>query len=253
MRDLLTDPYGWALLSLAGALVTWSVLRWRGRRTLAQRVPLALLGFALAELLVCGLPFVADRLAAPLEAACDAPAPFDGPPEAIVLLGAGVANSRVPWSPLGSAGTARVAETLAAALRWPEAVVVVSGERGHVTRASGGQRMLEELQRMGLPPERIVFEDRARTTRGNAVHVARWAAEHGVRRLAVVTSAVHMPRALGAFRERGFEPLPVCAERSTWPGIGSEGLLPEASAFERSTAALHEHFGLLWYRFRGYL
>ena len=258
MRDILTDPYGWAVLASGAALVAGPVLCLLGRRKAACWSVLTLLGLAVGELVVLGMPPVARALSAPLEAVCDAPLPEDAafPPDVIAVLGAGVLNSRAPGSSLGPAGLARVMEAAAAARRWPGAVVLVSGGRARPGRVSGAQRMLEELARLGVEPERLFHEDRARTTRGNAVRIALWIEEHGIavdRPIALVTSAVHMPRALGAFRERGLGVIPVCAERTAWPGVPAEGTLPDAEAFRRSVAAIHEHFGILWYRLRGYV
>ncbi|RMF74496.1 MAG: YdcF family protein [Acidobacteria bacterium] len=255
MRDILTDPYGWALLAVLGALAAGPLLVWRGRRAAGCLTALALCGAAAGELLLLGMPPVAHALTAPLEAVCDEPPGVPGSPGVIVVLGAGVMNSRAPRSSLGPAGLARVAEAAAAARRWPEVPVLVSGGRARPGRVSGADRMLAELERLGVAPERLFHEDRARTTRGNAVRVALWLEEHGVaagRPIALVTSAVHMPRALGAFRERGLEAVPVCAERWTWPGVPAEGLRPNAESLRRSSAAIHERFGLAWYRLRGY-
>lgn len=255
MRDILTDPYGWALLALAGALGAGALLRWRGRPKAACWSALALCCVAAGELLLLGMPPVARALSAPLEAVCDRPLQASGPPDVIVVLGAGVINSRAPGSSLGPAGLARVAEAAVAARRWPDAMVLVSGGRARAGRVSGAQRMLAELERLGVEPRRLFHEDRARTTRGNAVRVALWLEEHGVapgHPIALVTSAVHMPRALGAFREQELDVFPVCAERTAWPDVPAEGTSPDADAFRRSAAALHEHFGLLWYRLRGY-
>ena len=55
----------------------------------------------------------------------------------------------------------------------------------------------------GLAPERVVVEDRARNTIDNARLSAVIVAERGWRRLAVVTDAYHLPRALYVFRRFG--------------------------------------------------
>ncbi len=62
---------------------------------------------------------------------------------------------------------------------------------------------------LGVPAERIVVEDRARNTFENAVYSGRIFRDRGWRRLAVVTDAFHMPRALFVFRRLG---LPVTGD-----------------------------------------
>lgn len=62
---------------------------------------------------------------------------------------------------------------------------------------------------LGVPAERIVLENRAKNTFENAVYSGRIFRDRGWRRLAVVTDAFHMRRALFVFRRLG---LPVVGD-----------------------------------------
>ena len=92
-------------------------------------------------------------------------------------------------------------------------------------------------------------EDVSRTTWQSAQELARLRPALP-RRVALVTSAAHMPRAAYAMREAGFAVCPVAADRlhvpPDWPGV----LLPQRSALEKTEIALHELIGLLYYRLR---
>jgi len=88
--------------------------------------------------------------------------------------------------------------------------LLVTGIGGNADRAA-----LAHLAGMNLAPlaDRITLGRYAASTRGNAVETAAWATQNGIRSLVVVTSALHMPRALAELRdalpEVALYPLPV--------------------------------------------
>lgn len=79
------------------------------------------------------------------------------------------------------------------------------GAAGLATEAEGAvaRRVLAEY---GLAARWI--DDQARDTGENALRMAQMLHPEGLRRIALVTDAVHMPRAAAAFRAAGFEVLP---------------------------------------------
>ncbi|MCI0671891.1 MAG: YdcF family protein [Myxococcaceae bacterium] len=108
------------------------------------------------------------------------------------------------------------------------------------------------LEAWGVPRERIVLEGRSRNTRENAVESARVVRERGWQRVVLVTSAMHMPRALGCFRAVGLSPdaLPVDFHAHR-PGPAG-GWIPRAEFLELSTDALRELAGRVVYQVLGY-
>ena len=71
----------------------------------------------------------------------------------------------------------------------------------------------------------------------------------------LVTSALHMPRALGLFRLQGAQPIAAPTDHLEL-GTGRveiSDFFPGPSAMGRSHAAIHEYVGLLWSRLRGSL
>ena len=96
-------------------------------------------------------------------------------------------------------------------------------------------------------------EAHSRNTRENAIESARVAAARGWRTLLVVTSAAHMPRALGCFRAVGLEPDALPVDRRAGDGPpSSRGWLPRAECLARSTLMLRELAGRVVYRALGY-
>ena len=82
----------------------------------------------------------------------------------------------------------------------------------------------------GFGHGRLVIEPKAKTTFENAIYSRQLVAPNRNEKWLIVTSAIHMPRAIGAFREAGFSVLP-------WP---------VADRSDNRTT-LHEVFGLLGY------
>lgn len=91
------------------------------------------------------------------------------------------------------------------------------------------------------------------TTRENAAYAGALLQDAGVRRIALVSHYWHLPRAVPAFRAQGLEVVPVPgyapAPQAT-PARDPLALLPSARGLGRSSAALHEYLGMLWYRLR---
>jgi len=109
---------------------------------------------------------------------------------------------------------------------------------------------------MGVPAERFWIEDASRSTFENGRAVARVLAERlpdvGDRRIVLVTSARHLPRAMAVFRRVGVDAIPVAADAATGEfRLDPLDVLPSASAFSSSMASIHEWVGMLGYRVLG--
>ncbi len=104
--------------------------------------------------------------------------------------------------------------------------------------------------RLGVPEDAIVLEDRSRTTYENAVGVKRIL---GHASILLVTSASHVPRAVGLFRKQGLEttafPCGYLVKDRPWSGWGVNpfDLIPEVDALSRTTGAIAEIVGTIVY------
>lgn len=95
-------------------------------------------------------------------------------------------------------------------------------------------------------------ETASRTTWENATDTRALLAAQGIDRILLVTQALHMPRAVLAFRHAGFSVVPAPVDFDT-DGARLPWLLqlaPSPERFMRSAQALHEYAGLLFYRLR---
>lgn len=170
------------------------------------------------------------------------------PPNTIVVLSEG--SERPPHSEddYGALRLLSLRRLYTAVELWhdqPDSRLVISG--GGYRRIPDAAPMASLARALGVPAKKIEIEERSRTTWQNAKYVAALAPPVS-RRIWLVTSAIHMPRALGAFRAWGFEP---CA----WPSgleytrlhFGPASFVPQGSAVTDSTLALHELLGDIEY------
>jgi uncharacterized SAM-binding protein YcdF (DUF218 family) len=113
--------------------------------------------------------------------------------------------------------------------------------------------LARQLRLWGVEPQRLVSEGRSRNTRENALQSERIIREKGWKRLLLVTSAAHMPRALGCFEAVGLRPdtLVVDVRAHPWHPRAA-WWQPRASNLAAGTDALRELFGRLVYRWRGW-
>lgn len=118
----------------------------------------------------------------------------------------------------------------------------------------------EEMKRLALkldvPEEAIAVEGNSRTTYESAVETGRLL---GAAPVLLVTSASHIPRALGLFRKQGLDatPAPCGYLAQNRPGTGWQfdpfALLPDVRDLHTSTYAINELVGSLVYRLTGKL
>ena len=102
------------------------------------------------------------------------------------------------WSATRSGMAERIMETVRLSKLYPEAKILYSGGGAE---AQLGKKV---LMRLGIERERIIIEDRSRNTAENARLSKIVAAPKQSEKWLLVTSAYHMPRAVGAFRAFGF-------------------------------------------------
>ncbi len=240
--DTLLSPLGFALLLAAFAWIA------RGRR---PRWLLRAMVVAWAACFVLATPFGANLLLRVQEQriAVD-PACERDPPATVVLLAGGLRRDAQGLEDPGALGESSLQRTLGAVervRRLPGAQLVVSGGRHRDAIVS--EQMAGFAERLGVPAGAIRIEGRSLTTWQNAAFV-RALAPALPARIGVVTSALHLPRALIAFRAAGFEPCAFPVDRRAASFAGWTDLLPGGSAIARSEAVLHEWAGELAYRWR---
>jgi uncharacterized SAM-binding protein YcdF (DUF218 family) len=140
----------------------------------------------------------------------------------------------------------RLTTFLILARRFPDARLVHSGD----TAEPFGQSALarEILLGAGIAPERIVFEDRSRTTCDSPRATRELVKPEPTERWVLVTSAYHLPRAVACYRAAGWDVIPYPADYRRQKSPWYFGLTDNLGNFDD---AAHEWIGLLYYRIRG--
>lgn len=254
---LLTRLVDTAISPLGGGLLL-ALLLWLTRR----RLPRALWRIGLVLELPCLLlatPFGANRVASLQEHRVAARACTDAASLPIVLLAGGLHRRPLAADDVGALNEASLQRALAAAslaTADPAAALVVSGGTWRDGGAPGSRLsesalMRAFVQRLGVAANSIRIETDSRTTWENAMHLR--ALEPMLpARVRLVTSAIHMPRALVAFDAFGFDACAMPVDFRSTPYLQATDFLPSGGAASLSAAVLHEWVGELGYRVRAH-
>lgn len=245
--DVLLTPLGWATALVALGLFG------RGRGSLLRRV----LG---ASGLIVLVGFSLEPVANALMHALETPVVRTVKPgvtyDVVILLG-GVTDDRVEatWGERAfNEQNERLLETYDRLRAGTAKNAIISGaaETDVSKKLSEAQVLADQLIQWGIESSRIVVEDRARNTHENAVYSAAIVKAHAWSSIVIVTSAYHMPRAVGCFEAEGLpvDALPVDFRSYAGPYRGE--LIPRAEHFEESSRAIREWFGRGIYRARGF-
>lgn len=243
---VLTAPLNLALALLAVTMVM-GYTRWRAW----QRPMLSLLVAGLLTLAI--LPWDA-LLIAPLENRYprpNLPAQVDG----VIVLGGALDPVMTKARDQVAAGSAveRLTTLVLLGRRFPDARLVFTGGSGSVSsqelkEAPVARRFLAEL---GFDVDKVVFEEQSRNTRENATLTKALMRPAKDEVWVLVTSALHMPRAVAAFTAVGWPVVPypvdyISIDASPRFGFNLSG------ALGRLDVGLHEWMGLVYYRIRGW-
>lgn len=222
----------------------------RAARALATLAAALLFSFAF-------LP-VGNFLAAPLEARFPEP-PEDMPaPDGIIVLGGSVneylSALREGRRTVFVGAAERLTAPLALLKRYPQARLIFSGGSANVaysgvSEAATVQRLWRSL---GVDDSAALYEGKSRNTWENAVFTRDLAQPKPGERWLLVTSATHMPRSVGIFRQVGFPVIPYPVDFRT-DGNMWRFSTPRftGQAIELVDLAVHEWLGLAIYRLTG--
>lgn len=235
-------------LGLFGLLLGLTRFERAGRRV-------ALLAAVL--LLVAAFSPISALMLRPLEDRFPQPPAEVPAPDGIVVLGGALDEDlgRARGQPTLTEAAARLTSGAALALRYPQARLVFTGgsanlETGAAADEASGVRAL--WLSLGLPAQRMTFEDRSRNTYENATMTRALVQPKPGERWWLVTSAAHMPRSIGIFRHVGWDMIAYPVDYRTFGD--DRDAKPTTQALEslrRLDVALHEWVGLVAYRLTG--
>ena len=255
---LFVYPLGLACVLLGTTLILWRRRTWQSLLIASALLLLWLGGNRLVTMsLVRALEWQTVAQVAPISA------------EVIVVLGGGTRQHSFPrsGSEVNEAGD-RLLHALRLYQQGTAPHLLLSGGVGGYdnpnTQQPEAQAMAELLQMMGVPKEAFWLETRSRNTYENAVESKKLLDAANIRRIILVTSALHMPRAAAIFRKQGFEVIPAPTDylvtQADWeyylrPDLSVQvfNLVPSADDLALTSQALKELIGIATYWLRGWL
>jgi uncharacterized SAM-binding protein YcdF (DUF218 family) len=186
--------------------------------------------------------------------------------EAIVVLG-GATKSPLPPRPtvdLSESGD-RVIYSAQLYRQKKAPLIILSGGRID-WKGSGSPEatdMAAILTSIGIPETAIIQEPDSLNTHENAVNVSKILKIRGIKKVLLVTSAMHMPRSLLIFKRQNIDAIPApcdylvsegeIEELSSTPKSALLSLFPDTSNLDDFTKALKEYIGTIVYWLRGWL
>jgi uncharacterized SAM-binding protein YcdF (DUF218 family) len=126
-------------------------------------------------------------------------------------------------------------------------LIVLSGGSGAMGEATSEALAMQRLLlEWGIPASAMLLEDASRNTAENARFSAVLLRQRGISQVLLVTSALHMPRAVPLFQAQGLTVIPAAADHegrvtTHWPWW--RRWLPESGALDGSARAIKEWVG----------
>ena len=234
------------LLLLVAAFARWRK-KWRLYRVCLSLAVILPLAYGILPPSIGGIRFLENRFPVPV---LDA-RPIDG----IIVLGGHTGSGQVSQyrgHPQQTSAAERLTMGIKLHRQYPDVPILFSGFSGQLfhkgwSEADIIRRLLDDLD---VPMAGILFEESSRNTYENAVRSRQKLLPQPGSRWILVTSALHMPRAMSAFSAAGWKGViayPV--DYRTGPGITEIYSLPAGMSAVRSL--LHEIVGLIVYRLTG--
>jgi len=235
LTALLMPPFSLVLVAALGLVL--------GRRR--PRLGSGVAGLALLVLSALSWPPVADALVRSLERYPALSAQALAQAQAIVVLGGGIYPEAPEYGGEDSVArpTLQRLQYAATLQRRSQLPVLVTGGAPEGGRPEG-EAMQKVLEQQFAVPVRWV-ESASLDTAGNAALSAPLLRAAGVQRVALVSQAWHLPRAVALFEAQGFTVLPAPTGFRTRPPSAWKQYLPSAEALLASQTALHEWLGRL--------
>jgi uncharacterized SAM-binding protein YcdF (DUF218 family) len=220
------------------------------------RVGASLASLAAFGLLLISVLPIGQWLLVPLEnrfpALREPPQRVDG----IIVMGGGIPSRLVAARDqfVVSDTAERFTTLIELARRYPAARLVFTGGSPHLhddpmTEAEAAARFYRE---QGLDLARLTFESQSRTTYENALFSQRLVAPAPGERWLLVTSAFHMPRAIGVFRSVGWPVEAYPVDYRTAGKISLVGSLDVGTRLQELDLAAASWLGLVVYRLLGH-
>jgi uncharacterized SAM-binding protein YcdF (DUF218 family) len=241
------DPGNAFLFALLVGLIL-TATRWRGFGKLLVTLSLA---FAV---LVTFVP-IGKYMVRSLEQRFPMPEPMPDKIDGIVVLGGvidPVLSSHLE-RPVINGAVERITRSAALARAYPSARLIYSGGSGSLVdqQLREADYVASLYQELGVTEPQLTLERDARNTWENASKVFEIAKPQPGENWLLVTSAFHMPRAVGVFRRFGWETIPYPVDYSSSAEVPIRSPMSFSAGLSGFSGGLHEWIGLTAYWLTG--
>lgn len=244
--------------TLIWLLLVAGLLRARSLRPLPRRKGLRMAWIATLLLAIVGVSPLSSWALWPLEERFPVPTITNDSREfaGIIVLGGGedgISSAYRHELHINEAGD-RITVGSTLAMRLPAARLIFTGGVGALIQSEpgGAAAVRDYWLSIGIPASRIVVEHKSRNTYENATLTHQLIAPKKGERFLLVTSAAHMPRAMGVFRQAGFDVVAYPCDFRT--NMTEEPFYISSSfpaGLKRLDEAAKEWIGLVAYRLLG--
>ncbi|MDB9313518.1 YdcF family protein [Spirulina sp. CS-785/01] len=145
-------------------------------------------------------------------------------------------------------------------------VILVTGGRiqwGYKQLPPESEDMATLLHLLDVPDSDILQETRSLNTYQNAIYSKKILQRENLKRIILVTSALHMPRSYMIFQKQGIEAIPAPTDFLTTRSLDASpqpslktfllNLIPDVAILSSTTEAMKEYIGIVVYWLRGWL
>jgi uncharacterized SAM-binding protein YcdF (DUF218 family) len=243
--QFLIYPFPVGLLAVLG-IVLWYHRPW------ARRALLAVLVFFYSV----SIPYTADHLMRWLEVPRVEAQTLRPPYEAVIVL-SGMLH--LSLSQPGAIEFSKAVDRILAGITFVQQdlgrILLVTGGTGSLfhTGAKEADLLKTFALQLGLRDDQVLVEAESRNTHENAAYTANILRTRQWRHVVLITSASHMRRALATFHRQGIFPDAYPVDYEASDVITPFSFLPSVHSLAKTTAVMHELFGLLAYRLQGYI
>ncbi len=245
----------WAIISPDGLIVLLGVAAWLTLVFGWQKFSRRLLSLCALLLLVIGFLPVGEWLIAPLENRFAANAALPAQADGIIVLGGAIApyHSAAWGQPELGSGADRIANFLYLANLYPSAQLVFTGGSGSVTQQEFKETEAARIlfDQLGMADRAIIYESESRNTVENAENSKALLTPGPEEEWVLITSAFHMPRAIGVFCQQDWVVTPYPVDHYSKKGDLLRIEFSFSGNLGQLVSAMREWVGLITYRVTG--
>jgi len=171
----------------------------------------------------------------------------------VVVLGSGhVSDPRLPvTSQINGDSLSRLVEGIRIYRNLPGSKLILSGGPGF-DEVPNAQIMAAVATEIGVPGTDMILETSPKNTEEEAIAVRKHV---GSAPVILVTSALHMPRAINIFRSHGMDPMPAPTDFifKSKTRFSPKDLFPSTRNIALSDKMIYEYLGSAWHRIKRFV